>query len=184
MKLKQLPHYLFGQFIGAFASAAVLYLIYGGFIADYELAHQITRGDASSIITASMFGEFFPNPGFSGIIKSASEWQAIGAEFFGTFILVYMIFWLIHPKNESQYTPLLIGMTVGGLICLLAPISQGGFNPARDFGPRLFSYFAGWGDAAFPAPSFSFLTVYILGPIGGGILASLIFKLFHREKFT
>ncbi len=131
-----------------------------------------------------MFGEFFPNPGFSGIIKSASEWQAIGAEFFGTFILVYMIFWLIHPKNESQYTPLLIGMTVGGLICLLAPISQGGFNPARDFGPRLFSYFAGWGDAAFPAPSFSFLTVYILGPIGGGILASLIFKLFHREKFT
>lgn len=184
MKLKQLPHHLFGQFTGAFASAAVLYLIYGGFIADYELAHQITRGDASSIITASMFGEFFPNPGFSGIIKSASEWQAIGAEFFGTFILVYMIFWLIHPKNESQYTPLLIGMTVGGLICLLAPISQGGFNPARDFGPRLFSYFAGWGDVAFPAPSFSFLTVYILGPIGGGILASLIFKLFHREKFT
>ena len=184
MKLKQLPHHLFGQFTGAFASAAFLYLIYGGFIADYELAQQITRGEANSIITASMFGEFFPNPGFSGIIKSASEWQAIGAEFFGTFILVYMIFWLIHPKNESQYTPLLIGMTVGGLICLLAPISQGGFNPARDFGPRLFSYFAGWGDVAFPAPSFSFLTVYILGPIGGGILASLIFKLFHREKFT
>ena len=184
MKLKQLPHYLFGQFIGAFASAAVLYLIYGEFIADYEMAHQITRGEANSITTACMFGEFFPNPGFSDIIKSASEWQAIGAEFFGTFILVYMIFWLIHPKNESQYTPLLIGMTVGGLICLLAPISQGGFNPARDFGPRLFSYFAGWGKAAFPTPSFSFLTVYILGPIGGGIVASLIFKLFHKEKFT
>ena len=92
-----------------------------------------------------------------------------------------MIFWLIHPKNESQYTPLLIGMTVGGLICLLAPISQGGFNPARDFGPRLFSYFAGWGDAAFPTPSFSFLTVYILGPIGGGILA-LYFSNYSIEK--
>ena len=95
-----------------------------------------------------------------------------------------MIFWLIHPKNESQYTPLLIGMTVGGLICLLAPISQGGFNPARDFGPRLFAYFAGWGDAAFPAPPYSFLTVYILGPILGGIAPAVVFKLFHNEKFT
>ena len=180
IRLKQLPHYLLGQFLGAFASAGILYFIYGGFIADYETAHHIVRGDANSIVTASMFGEFFPNPGFSNIIKSASEWQAFGAEFFGTFLLTYMILWLIHPKNISQYTPLLIGMTVGGLICLFAPISQGGFNPARDFGPRIFSYFAGWGDAAFPTPSFSFLTVYILGPIGGGIVASLFFKLFHR----
>jgi glycerol uptake facilitator protein len=184
MRLKQLPHHLLGQILGAFASAGILYFIYGGFIADYEIAHHIVRGDSNSIITASMFGEFFPNPGFSGVIKRTTEWQAFGAEFFGTFILVYMIFWLIHPKNESQCTPLFIGMTVGGLICLFAPISQGGFNPARDFGPRLFSYFAGWGDAAFPTPSFSFLTVYILGPIGGGIVASLIFKLFHLEKFT
>lgn len=182
MKLKQLPHHLLGQFSGAFASAATLYFIYGGFIAEYELTHHIIRGEANSVITASMFGEFFPNPGFSGVIKSASEWQALGAEFFGTFILVFMIFWLIHPKNESQYTPLLIGMTVGGLICLLAPISQGGFNPARDFGPRLFSYFSGWKDAAFPKPSFSFLTVYILGPIGGGIVGSLIFKLFNSQE--
>jgi len=182
MKLKQLPHYLFGQFIGAFASATVLYIIYGEFITDYELTNHIVRGEANSVITASMFGEFFPNPGFSDVINSASENQAFGAEFFGTFILVYMIFWLIHAKNESQYTPLLIGMTVGGLICLLAPISQGGFNPARDFGPRLFSYFAGWGEAAFPAPSYSFLTVYIVGPICGGVVASILFKLFHSQK--
>ena len=85
MKLKQLPHHLLGQFLGAFASAGVLYFIYGGFITEYEITHQIVRGDANSVITASMFGEFFPNPGFSGIIKSASEWQAFGAEFFGTF---------------------------------------------------------------------------------------------------
>lgn len=180
MKLKQLPHHLLGQFTGAFFSAGILYFIYGGFIADYELSHNIVRGTQESIVTASMFGEFFPNPGFSGVIRNVTQWQACSAEFFGSFILVYMIFWLIHPKNESQYTPLLIGMTVGGLICLLAPISQGGFNPARDFGPRLFSYFAGWGDAAFQGPSFSFLTVYILGPIGGGIAAALIFKLFHK----
>jgi len=180
LKWKQLPHHLLGQFLGAFFSAGVLYFIYNGFISEYELSHNIIRGEANSVITASMFGEFFPNPGFANSITSVSQFQAFSSEFFGTFILVYMIFWLIHPKNESQYTPLLIGMTVGGLICLFAPISQGGFNPARDFGPRLFSYFAGWGDAAFQAPSFSFLTVYILAPIVGGIGAGLIFKLFHK----
>lgn len=184
LKLKQLPHHLLGQFLGGFISAGILYLIYSGFIADFELTHNIVRGDANSVVTASMFGEFFPNPGFSGIIKGVSQWQAMGAEAIGTFILVYMIFWLIHPKNESQFTPLFIGMTVGGLICLLAPISQGGFNPARDFGPRLFSYIAGWGEAAFPAPSFSFFTVYILGPIIGGVIASLSFKLFHPSQLS
>ena len=29
MKLKQIPHHLLGQFLGAFASAGVLYFIYG-----------------------------------------------------------------------------------------------------------------------------------------------------------
>ena len=49
MRLKQLPHHLLGQFLGAFASAGILYLIYGGFITEYELTHQIVRGDANSV---------------------------------------------------------------------------------------------------------------------------------------
>ena len=174
--IKKLPLYLIAQFLGAFCSAAFLYFIFSGFIADYETAHQIVRGTQESIITASMFGEFFPNPGFAAKISSVSVFQAFVAECVGTFVLVYMIFWLTTKKNNSKFTPMLIGLTVAALITLLAPISQGGFNPARDFGPRLFSYFAGWGNVVFQKPDFSFFKVYIFGPILGGAVASLIYK--------
>ena len=180
--LKKIPHYLLGQFSGAFFSAAFLYLIFNPSIAHYEETHNIIRSYDPSVMTASMFGEFFPNPGFADIMGDVSYKEAFIAEASGTFILVYMIFWLTIKHNTSSFTPLFIGMTVGGLICLLAPISQGGFNPARDFGPRLFSYFAGWGEAAFQYPVHSFFTVYIMGPIIGGAVAALVFRLFHKKE--
>ena len=173
--------YSLAQLAGSILGAAILYAIFHPTIEHYESIHDIVRGSEDSIVTASMFGEFFPNPGFSEQTGIIEQRQAMAAEFSGTFILVYMIFWLCLPKNESQLTPLYIGMTVAALICLLAPISQGGFNPARDFGPRLFSYFAGWKGAAFPSPDLSFFTVYILSPLAGGALAFFAFYLTKKR---
>lgn len=178
--IKKIPLYLIAQFSGALVSAGFLYFIYSGFIADYEATHSIIRGSKESIITASMFGEFFPNPGFADKIKSVSVFQAFIAEAVGAFVLVFMIFWLTEKNNISKFTPMMIGFTVAALITLLAPISQGGFNPARDFGPRIFSYFAGWGNIVFQAPKHSFATVYIFGPIIGGIIAAFIYKFLSR----
>lgn len=62
------------------------------------------------------------------------------------------------------------------IITLLAPITQAGLNPARDFGPRLVSYFAGWRQIAIPAPNYGFL-VYIMGPIFGALVGGGISKL-------
>ena len=174
--IKKIPLYLIAQFTGAFVSAAFLYFIYSGFIYDYEISNSIIRGTENSIVTASMFGEYFPNPGFASKITSVTAFQAFVAEAVGTFVLVFMIFWSTEKNNISKFTPLIIGFTVAALITLLAPISQGGFNPARDFGPRIFSYFAGWGNIVFQKPNFSFATVYIFGPIVGGILASLLYN--------
>jgi len=178
---KRLLFYSMSQLAGGVFGAAVLYAIFHPSIEYYESINYIVRGSKDSIVTASMFGEFFPNPGFSEQVGNINQWQAMGAEMLGTFVLAYMIFWLCQPKNESHLTPLYIGMTVAALICVLAPISQGGFNPARDFGPRLFSYFAGWKDAAFPSPDFSFFTVYMLSPLVGGALAHLTFYLTKKR---
>ena len=66
-----------------------------------------------------------------------------------------------------------IGLTVAALISVIAPLTQACFNPARDFGPRLFAFLAGWGPIALPGPrGTGFLTVYILAPILGAILGS------------
>jgi glycerol uptake facilitator protein len=68
-----------------------------------------------------------------------------------------------------------IGLTVTSIIGLIAPLTQAGLNPARDFGPRLIAWIFGWGSAAFPDQSGGFFFVYILAPIIGGMLASLFF---------
>jgi glycerol uptake facilitator protein len=180
--IKKLPLMFAAQFSGAFSAAAFLYFIFSGFISDFESTNQIIRGTQESIVTASMFGEYFPNPGFSLKIKSVSSFQAFVAESVGTFVLVFMIFWLTAENNKGKFTPMLIGLTVAALITLLAPISQGGFNPARDFGPRLFSYFAGWGNVVFQKPSFSFFTVYILGPFVGASIAAILYKFLLKLK--
>ena len=58
----------------------------------------------------------------------------------------------------------------------MAPFTQAGLNPARDFGPRMVAYLAGWGNAAFPKIDYSFFTVYILSPLMAGILAAFSHK--------
>lgn len=101
------------------------------------------------------------------------------AEGLGTFLLVLMIFALTEGCNVGgpgdRLAPIFIGLTVTAIICLLAPLSQAGLNPARDLGPRLVAWLAGWGAAAFPDRVGGFFHVYVLAPIVGGVLAGLFF---------
>lgn len=178
MSLGQLPPYLAGQVIGAFLAALVLYLLFGESIAAYETLHHITRGAPESVQTAMIFGEFYPNPG-AGAAAVVSTGTAFLAEAFGTAILVFLIFSLTEGCNlgrpDDVLVPLFIGLAVTILICILAPLTQAGMNPARDLVPRLFAYAAGWRRAAMPDAGFGFLTVYVLGPVTGAIGAALAF---------
>lgn len=176
MSIRKLPVYLIAQFTGAFLAGIALYLLFGPSISAYENAHNIIRGTAESVQTAKMFGEYYPSPGTSAIVSMP---LAMGAEAFGTFLLVLMILALTEGCNIGRPTdaiaPLFIGLTVTSIICLIAPLTQAGLNPARDFGPRLIAWLTGWGAAAFPDQNGGFFFVYILAPLLGGILASLFF---------
>ncbi len=176
LSLNRLPLYIFSQTFGAYVAAAFLYFIFKDAIALYENTNNIIRGSEASIQTAMLFGEYFPNPSFADKVE-ISVLKACILEGFGTFLLVLAIF-MLTSKNEQvdNTTPLLIGLTVTIIICLLAPFTQAGINPARDFGPRVFAYFAGWSRAAFPDVTWSFFTVYILSPLMGGILATIVNK--------
>ncbi len=178
MAPQKLPAYLCGQFGGAFLAAAVLYLLFGESIAAYENMHAIVRGAPESVRTAMLFGEFYPNPG-SGAAAMVTATNAFAAEATGTFVLVFLIFSLTEGCNVGRpneaLAPLFIGLTVTVIICILAPLTQAGLNPARDLSPRLFAWLAGWREAAMPDAGYGFLTVYVLGPLTGGSLSALFF---------
>ena len=89
-------------------------------------------------------------------------------------MLAFVIFALTNPKNDAMkgndgFIPPLIGLTVGALIAVLAPLTQAGFNPARDFGPRIVSFLAGW-----KAVAFQNWWVYVLAPMVGAPLGAAL----------
>ena len=177
--------YVIAQLVGAFLGAAILFFLFSGFLSAKETEKGVTRGEPGSIVTAMCYGEYSPNPGplasgdaaYNATAHTAlrtrfSMSQAWFAEFLGTAILAIVVFSVTDKRNQarpqSNLAPVFIGLTVSGLISFLAPLTQAGFNPARDFGPRFFAYLAGWGQVAIPGLSDpSWLTVYILAPILG-----------------
>src|SRR5439155_3291930 len=112
--------------------------------------------------------EYFPSPAalagerpynaeeheqYRGLV---SQPVAFAMEVLGTLILALAVFALTDERNQaapqSRLAPVFIGLTVAILISVIAPLTQACFNPARDFGPRLFAYLAGWGSVAIPGP--------------------------------
>jgi glycerol uptake facilitator protein len=176
MGARKLPRYLVAQMTGAILAGLVLYALFAPSIAAYESAHGIMRGSPESVATAKMFGEFYPNPGGGAVVSLP---LAIAAEAFGTFLLVLMIFALTEGCNvgrpDDALAPVFIGLTVASIICLIAPLTQAGLNPARDLGPRLVAWAFGWGDAAFPDRVGGWFHVYVLGPVLGGVTAAFFF---------
>lgn len=174
MTARKLPGYLIAQFLGAFLAGWMIYLLFSPSIVAYESAHEIIRGSADSVATAKMFGEYY-----TGGTAVVSMPLAIAAEAFGTFLLVLLIFALTEGCNVGRpsdtMAPVFIGLTVTSIICLIAPLTQAGLNPARDFGPRMVAWITGWGSAAFPDSNGGFFWVYILGPIIGGVVAAWFF---------
>ncbi len=176
MSVRKMPVYLGAQFAGAILAGLALYALLAPSIAAFEHAHGIVRGTAESVKTAMMFGEYYPNPGARAVVSLP---LAIGAEAFGTFLLVLMIFALTEGCNvgrpDDALAPVFIGLTVTSIICLIAPLTQAGLNPARDLGPRLVAWLMGWGDAAFPDRVGGFFHIYVFAPLIGGAAASLFF---------
>jgi len=161
---KKVIPYSISQYVGAILGSCVNLVLYGSSIAAFESKNGIVRGTASGLQSAKAFGEYFSHP--------VTTTTAFLVESIGTAILAFVIFALTHPKNdtmESGFVPPLIGLTVGGLICVCAPLTQAGFNPARDFGPRIVAWLAGWKTVAFQSA-----WLYIVAPIVGAVFGAAL----------
>ena len=172
------------QVLGAFLASAVLFALFSGVLAGFEKDKGITRGQPGSQLSAMVFGEYFPNPAVLGTDDAAfakvTHAQAFAAEAVGTALLVFFVFALTDDRNAGRPSGTLfaifIGLGVSIIIVVVAPLTQACLNPARDFGPRLFSLLAGWGRIAIPGPRGGFFTVYILAPVAGGLIGGAIYR--------
>lgn len=193
--------YILSQVAGAAAAASLLFFLFSGFLSRLEAEKQVERGQPGSVITAMCYGEYYPNPGSLASAEGPysaeahAQWkpwlshqQAWVAEFAGTFVLACVVFALIDAKNggrpAASFAPIFVGLTVSALISVIAPLTQACFNPARDFGPRMVAYFAGWGSVAFPGTAdWSWLTVYIVAPITGALAGAGFQKQFLSRSY-
>ena len=174
--------YMLAQLAGAITAGAVVFGLSHEMITRFEARNNIFRGLPGSERSAMMFGEYFPNPAFRGVVgdilAGVGIWEAFFAEALGAGLLVFVIFAVTRAPISNSVKPILIGATVAVIISVIAPITQAGFNPARDLGPRLVSLATGWGSIAIPGPHNGFW-IYIIAPfigglIGGGLHARLL----------
>ncbi|MEC6824761.1 aquaporin family protein [Photobacterium sp. NCIMB 13483] len=163
-KRKVLP-YIMAQILGAFAAAALVYGLYSNLFTDYEASHNIVRGTVASLDTASIFSTF-PHP-------SLSFGGAFAVEFTITAVLMFAILAIGDDKNgapRGAMGPLLIGLLIAVIGGSLGPLTGFAMNPARDFGPKLLTFFAGWDTVALTgAKDIPYFIVPILAPICGAL---------------
>ncbi|UMZ73458.1 MIP/aquaporin family protein [Natranaerofaba carboxydovora] len=175
---KKVPYYIVSQVAGAFAGAAFTFSMYFHIVADHEAQNNIVRGGPESVETASIWSTYNH--------AGASFMHAIWIEVLLTMILVFVIFAVIDTLNISApqggHAAIIIGLTVAAIGGAWGPLTGFAINPARDLGPKIFKFFAGWGEVALPGPDFYFI-VPIIGPIIGGILGAFIWTCILKPYF-
>jgi glycerol uptake facilitator protein len=168
--------YMLAQLVGAFAAAAVVYSVYSWAIDAFNAKAGVPRSE--SLDTYAIFATF-PAEYFGG-----SWWGPLLDQIVGTAVLVLLIFALIDARNSAPAAnlgPFLIGMVVTTIGLTFGPNAGYAINPARDFGPRLWTFLTGWGELALPGTHewFSFyFWIPIIGPLIGAVVGAVVYDLF------
>ncbi|NWI67097.1 AQP10 protein, partial [Todus mexicanus] len=144
--LEQLPWWKFPIFVavqvsGAFIAAAAVYVLYHDAIQHYTNGTLATYGPRE---TASIFATY---PADYVSISNGFLDQVVG-----TALLILGILAIMDTRNKG--VPKGLEPVAVALLVLAIEVSMGSncgspINPARDFGPRLFTYVAGWGADVF-----------------------------------
>ena len=102
--------------------------------------------------------------------------QGFFAEFVGTFILVFVIFGVIHRKAPVGFAGVAIGLVVFAAIIPVAPATAAAINPARVVGPMVvlqaFGGVVHWAQ----------LPVYVAAEVTAGVAAALAYTVIARTR--
>jgi glycerol uptake facilitator protein len=151
------PQYIGGQFSGAMVGALLVWL-------SYKLHFNATQ-DADAKLAV-----FCTSPA----IRSTPN--NLITEIIATFVLVFSALYIASPSSSlGALDALPVSLVVLGIGVSLGGPTGYAINPARDLGPRIMHFFL-------PIPGkrdsdWSYAWIPVVGPVIGGLLAAVIFKL-------
>ena len=175
--------FIAAQIAGAFTGAACVYTFWSGFWGPAATKLGVVIGEPGSQKLMSIFSCFYPGPGV-GVDANAMAMVSTSNAFFIEVALTMFLLLMIFALTEAGSTalpqaglgPIFIGLTVTAIVGIGGQLTMDAVNPVRDFGPRLFAYFVGFGKIAFPGPRGHEWWLYIVGPIVGGLLGAFVYR--------
>ena len=165
---KVLPFTL-AQVAGAFVAAAIVFATYHAALAAFEAGVRAVDGETGTArIVATYPQPFLP-------LTGGYEDQLVG-----TAILMVGVLAVTDPRNAAP--PIWLVAPIVGLIVVAIGMAFGfnagyAINPARDFGPRLFTFVAGWGGGVFSA-GHNYWWVPIVAPCAGATAGAWLYQTF------
>ncbi len=172
---KVLPYSL-AQLAGAFIASAIVFMTYHEALNAFDSGvRQVVGPQGTAGIWAT-----YPQP-FLSVFPGGFMDQVVG-----TALLVGVIFAITDTRNSPA--PAGLAPVVVGLLVLLIGATYGfnsgyAINPARDLGPRLFTFVAGWGGDVFRAGN-GWWWVPIVAPCVGGVVGGWAYDFFVGSRFA
>ena len=162
---KVLP-YALAQTAGAFVAALLVRWNYSEVLSKFDPGHTIKSQGVFSTLPGN--GSF-----------PVSDWGALRDQIIGTAILLFVIVAITDLRNNvlaGGLTPIAIGFLVVAIGMAWGTDAGYAINPARDFGPRLASFFTGFNHAFSDQYGDPYWWIPIVGPIIGGILGVALYE--------
>ena len=152
--------YCAAQIAGAFLAAALVF---------WNYRPAFLKTDPNLERTAGIFTTFptFPDVPVAGFLDQV----------LGTALLLLLILAVTDERNQppaGNLTPVVIGLIVVAIGMSFGALHGYAINPARDFGPRLFTVAAGFKNNGLTDGTGAFW-VPIVGPIIGGLIGSAVY---------
>ena len=164
--------YSIGSISGAHINPAVtLGLFFAGKFEQRLIIPYISSQVVGAIIAAIFLRLIFPeHPTLGSTLPAGSNFQAFVMEIALTFFLMFVILQVITgPKENGVLGGIIIGSVVILDILFGGPITGGSMNPARSLGPALIS------------GHFASLWIYLIAPVVGAYIASMVHRLVQGE---
>jgi len=162
--------YALAQTAGAFVASAVVYLTYSEALTAFDGGvRQVTGAQGTAGIWAT-----YPQP-FLSVFPGGFVDQVVG-----TALLFGVILGITDQRNApapKDLVPVVVGLLVVLIGATFGFNSGYAINPARDFGPRVFTAVAGWGAEVFRAGR-GWWWVPIVAPCLGAVIGGWIYDLF------